>query len=56
VKETDQLKDCFRYELSPKPPSLFDNISMRKGNKSSLVSDFKSEEATSKYQGIQFIF
>ena len=37
----DSAKDlatCFKYELAPRPPSLFDDISMRRPSKAALAS------------------
>lgn len=40
-----KLKECFKFELAARPPSLFDEVSLRKGNKSSLVKAFVPEES-----------
>ena len=37
IKNEADLKACFSYELALQPPALFDDVSMRKGQKSSLV-------------------
>lgn len=42
----EELKECFKYELAPKPTALFNESSMRKGKKSSLLTAFKEEEQT----------
>lgn len=41
TKNSDELKSYFRFELAPRPPSLFDDVSMRKGKKSSLIAAFQ---------------
>ena len=43
--EPHKLKECFKFELAPRPPSLFDEVSLRKGIKSSLVKAFLPEES-----------
>ena len=45
VKGTKELKECFKHELAPSPTSLFNEVGMRKGKKSSLVAAFKMEES-----------
>ena len=42
LKDDDQLANYMTYELAPKPPSLFDDISMRKGNKAALATKLES--------------
>lgn len=37
VKTDEELKLCLKYELAPRPTSLFDTISLRKGKKSTLM-------------------
>lgn len=36
----EDLRECFKYELSPVPQTLFDEFGMRKTVKSSLYSAF----------------
>lgn len=45
VKGVSELKDCFNYELALAPPSLFDEVSIRKGKKSPIVIAFAKEES-----------
>lgn len=40
ASSSDEIKQCFKYELAPCPPSLFDNGSLRKTTKSSLFKVF----------------
>ncbi|XP_064093841.1 uncharacterized protein LOC135206352 [Macrobrachium nipponense] len=42
LKNDDQLANYMTYELAPKPPSLFDDISVRKGLKAALVTKLES--------------
>ncbi|CAG2053249.1 unnamed protein product [Timema podura] len=51
-----QLKNCFRYELAPKPPLLFDSITLNKSIKSSLVSDLNVKNTTRRYQSNVYMF
>lgn len=54
----EELKSYFEYELAPQPPSLFDAVSLRKGNKSSIVNIFQSEQSgdkLSKHGNIAYI-
>jgi hypothetical protein len=37
LRSDEELASFLQYELSPRPPSLFDEVSIRKGNKASLV-------------------
>lgn len=47
VNDRKELKRCFQYELAPKPPALFDSVSLRKTKKSSLVKVFECEDSAS---------
>ena len=40
VESEEDFSECFKYELSPMPPSLFDEMGMRKSNKSTLYGAF----------------
>lgn len=40
----EELKECFKYELAPRPTALFNESTMRKATKSSLVTAFKEDE------------
>lgn len=40
IRGEEELAEYLKYELSAHPPSLFDEVSMRKGNKSSLATIF----------------
>lgn len=42
MKDDDQLANYMTYDLAPKPPSLFSDISMNKGNKTALASMLES--------------
>uniref|UniRef100_A0A6P7G9N6 Uncharacterized protein LOC114339480 n=1 Tax=Diabrotica virgifera virgifera TaxID=50390 RepID=A0A6P7G9N6_DIAVI len=42
MKSEDCLKEAFTYELAPKPPCLFDDVSLRKTNKSELAKRLES--------------
>lgn len=45
VKDPLQLKSYFQYELASKPLSIFDDVSMRKGTKSSILNLFQETRA-----------
>ena len=42
MKDDVPLASHMSYELAPKPPSLFDAITMRKGNKAALATVLES--------------
>lgn len=42
TKNKDEFADLLKYELAPVPPSLFDEISLRKNQKSALKSLFQN--------------
>lgn len=46
INNQNDLKTCFTYELASKPASLFDEVSMRKGVKSSLMTMFETVKRT----------
>ena len=46
MKSENDLATYLKYELAPKPPALFDEVSLRKNVKSSLATVFESSEAT----------
>ncbi|KAJ8872028.1 hypothetical protein PR048_028368 [Dryococelus australis] len=48
MKNGSEFMSYFKYELAPKQPALFDEISMRKIAKSSLAMVLKSCDVTSK--------
>lgn len=43
VKNKDDFAELLQYELAPWPPALFDDVSMRKTQKSTLKTIFESE-------------
>lgn len=43
LKCKDELESYFKYELAANPPSLFDDVSLRKGKKSSFVKLFHAK-------------
>lgn len=42
MNSEDCLRKAFKYELAPKPPCLFDDISLRKTNKAELAKKLES--------------
>lgn len=42
IKGKEEFADLLKYELSPRPPALFDQMSMRKTNKAALCTIFES--------------
>ena len=42
MKDDDQLVNYMSYDVAPKPPSLFDDISMQKGNITALATVLES--------------
>ena len=42
IKSEDDFASCFKYELAPRPLSLFDEISMRKTQKSVMYDVIES--------------